>query len=244
MKTSSFFGLAVCAVIMIGLTAFVGHWPGSRSGGSARPPLDPAASASTSNVRTPASLAAQPQIAAAYGKLPLSFEANRGQADPRIKFLSRGRNYGLFLTSAEAILTLGHATEAGVSGPASVRSQIAGRLKQVLFQQDSAARRRPASLQMSLAGANSAARIAGLDELPGKANYFLGNDPKKWRTNVPTYARVKYKTSIPVWTCFITATSKTWSQTSSLLQARIQARSGSSSEELRASKSTATETSC
>ena len=28
---------------------------------------------------------------------------------------------------------------------------------------------------------------------PAKANYFLGNDPKKWRTNVPTYARVKYK---------------------------------------------------
>jgi len=34
--------------------------------------------------------------------------------------------------------------------------------------------------------------VTGLDELPGKSNYFIGNDPKKWRTNVPTYARVKY----------------------------------------------------
>lgn len=42
----------------------------------------------------------------AYGKLPLSFEANQGQTDPQVKFLSRGRGYGLFLTSREAVLTL------------------------------------------------------------------------------------------------------------------------------------------
>src|SRR5262249_33908469 len=43
-----------------------------------------------------------------------------------------------------------------------------------------------------LLGANSAPQVVGLEELPGKANYFIGNDPHKWRTNVPTYARVKY----------------------------------------------------
>jgi len=36
--------------------------------------------------------------AVAYGRLPLSFEANTGQADPRVKFLSRGSGYTLFLT--------------------------------------------------------------------------------------------------------------------------------------------------
>src|SRR5437867_10032946 len=83
-----------------------------------------------------------------YGKLPLSFEANRGQADPRVKFLSRGRGYGLFLTSAEAILTLGHATEADVSGPASARSKAAGKLTPVRTKRDSAAQK-TASLRMS-----------------------------------------------------------------------------------------------
>ena len=29
----------------------------------------------------------KPQVLAAYGKLPLSFEANDGQADPQVKFL-------------------------------------------------------------------------------------------------------------------------------------------------------------
>ena len=41
-----------------------------------------------------------------YGRLPLSFEANQGQTDPQVKFLSRGRGYALFLTGDEAVLSL------------------------------------------------------------------------------------------------------------------------------------------
>jgi hypothetical protein len=52
-------------------------------------------------------------------------------------------------------------------------------------------------LRLKLAGANTAAKVAGTEELPGKANYFIGNDPKKWCTNVPTYAKVKYKDVYP-----------------------------------------------
>lgn len=47
------------------------------------------------------------QVLATYGKLPLSFEANRGQTDSEVKFLSRGRGYTLFLTSTEVVLALG-----------------------------------------------------------------------------------------------------------------------------------------
>jgi hypothetical protein len=53
------------------------------------------------------------------------------------------------------------------------------------------------ALRMRLVGANVRAAAAGADELPGKVNYFIGNDPKKWRTNVPTYARVKYQGVYP-----------------------------------------------
>ncbi|MGH7790783.1 MAG: hypothetical protein ACREOB_00570, partial [Thermodesulfobacteriota bacterium] len=42
----------------------------------------------------------------AYGKLPLSFEANQGQTNAQVKFLSRGSGYTLFLTPTEAVLTL------------------------------------------------------------------------------------------------------------------------------------------
>ena len=46
-------------------------------------------------------------------------------------------------------------------------------------------------------GANPNPKIVGMDELPGKSNYFIGNDPKKWRTNVPNYAKVKYANVYP-----------------------------------------------
>ena len=55
----------------------------------------------------------------------------------------------------------------------------------------------PAVLRLKLLGANPEAKASGLEELPGKSNYFLGNDPKKWRTNVPNYARVKYENVYP-----------------------------------------------
>jgi len=48
--------------------------------------------------------------AASYAKLPLSFEINQGQTDPRVKFLSRGSGYTLFLTGNEAVLSLQKAT--------------------------------------------------------------------------------------------------------------------------------------
>src|SRR5205807_8335522 len=50
--------------------------------------------------------ASKPQVLVAYGKLPLSFEANQGQTDQQVKFLSRGSGYTLFLTSTEAVLVL------------------------------------------------------------------------------------------------------------------------------------------
>ncbi len=48
-------------------------------------------------------------------------------------------------------------------------------------------------LRMRLRNANPAAKVTGTDELAGTSNYFIGNDPAKWRTNVPTYGKVKYE---------------------------------------------------
>ncbi|MEP7340736.1 MAG: SBBP repeat-containing protein, partial [Acidobacteriota bacterium] len=49
-------------------------------------------------------------------------------------------------------------------------------------------------VRMRMIGANQQAHISGQGPLPGKTHYFLGNDPKQWRTDVPTFARVKYET--------------------------------------------------
>ena len=107
-----------------------------------------------------------------YGTLPLAFEANQGQSDSQVKFLSRGAGYSLFLTPAEAVLTL---------QPSAVRTQ------------HSAA----AVLRMKLLNADRKAVVSGQDELPGKSNYFIGNDPKKWHADVRRYARVRYANVYP-----------------------------------------------
>ena len=46
---------------------------------------------------------------------------------------------------------------------------------------------------MRLEHANSNPKVSGIDELPGKINYFIGKDPAKWRRNIPTFGRVKYQ---------------------------------------------------
>jgi hypothetical protein len=53
------------------------------------------------------------------------------------------------------------------------------------------------SVTMRIVGADPGAAIAGTDALPATANYFVGNDPKRWRREVPTYAKVRYRQVYP-----------------------------------------------
>jgi hypothetical protein len=116
------------------------------------------------------------RIAESYGRLPLSFEANRGQSDESVRFLARGSGFTLFLTPEEAVLTLGWSPtlatgDAGFT-PASV-------------------------VRLRLLGANLKPRLEGLDELPGSVNYLLGTQSDQWHTGIPTYARVRYQEPLP-----------------------------------------------
>ncbi len=46
----------------------------------------------------------QAQLTAAYGQLPLSFQINKGQTDPRVNFLTQGAGYTAFLTPTSAVM--------------------------------------------------------------------------------------------------------------------------------------------
>ncbi len=107
-----------------------------------------------------------------YGRLPLSFEANRGQTDGQVKFVSRGNGYSVYLTDRAAILALTRANRLAHLGSAD-------------------------EIRMELRGANRDRPITGAEQLPGFANYFIGRDPAEWRRNVPTYARVRYSRVYP-----------------------------------------------
>jgi hypothetical protein len=118
---------------------------------------------------------ARVRVAAALGELPLSFEANRGQSDPRVKYLVRGAGYAIFLTGDGAVLALRATAGNTVEGAGYP----------------------PATLEMKFAGTSGKAIVVAADELPGHVNYLIGNDPSGWRTNVPTYGQVMYTEVYP-----------------------------------------------
>ncbi len=141
------------------------------------------------------------KAAATYARLPLSFEANHGQTDQSVKFLARGRGYDLFLTGDEAVLEL---QESGVrsqeSGAERARIEAIGALRPQTGNEPRTRNLRPRAncvLRLQLVNARQGAAITGAHQLPGKVNYFLGNDPKKWRTDVPAYAEVRYQNVYP-----------------------------------------------
>jgi len=128
--------------------------------------------------------AAQKPVSSA--SLPLFFELNQGQTDPQVKFLARGSGYGLFLTADEAVLAL------QPSALTTRHSEQGFQLSAVSSQHA------PGSvIRMRLEGANSSPRVSGASPLPGKSNYFVGNDPSKWRYGIPQFARVEYRAVYP-----------------------------------------------
>ena len=88
--------------------------------------------------------------------LPIPFEPNAGQTDPRVSYLARGRGFVLFLAGEEAVCAL---RDGGI-----LRMRLAGEATRSTFEPE-----------------------AGL---PGVSNYFLGNDPARWRSGVPHFRSV------------------------------------------------------
>jgi len=126
-----------------------------------------------------------PQAHSLFAGLPIIFEPNQGQAnldraDARAKFVARGSGYSLFLGMQGATLTMiQRHLRTGTS------DHVHGSTAQVN------------AIEMKLAGANANAAVDGIEPLPGKSNYLIGNDRAKWRTGVPQFARVRYASVYP-----------------------------------------------
>jgi RHS repeat-associated protein len=141
----------------------------------------------------PLSSSAKSKALSDLGKLPLSFEPNVGQTDPQVSFLARGDGYELFLTKQDAVLELTAASHLD-SDPSKRNQPLRGMRTSSASTSASAA---PSVLRMKFEGANPGPEVVGLENLPGKSNYFLGNNPKDWHTGVPSYARIEYREVYP-----------------------------------------------
>jgi len=107
------------------------------------------------------------ELARSYGELPLAFEANVGQRREGVRFAARGA---------------GGVVEIGARGVVLARSPGRGSTSR---------------LGMRLAGASRASRVRGDRQLPGRIHYLRGNDSRKWRRNIPTYAAVRCEDVYP-----------------------------------------------
>jgi hypothetical protein len=110
----------------------------------------------------------------AYGRLPLSFEANRGQAAKDVRYVARGSGYRVALTSS-------------VEARIALQRRIGSRVGM----------QKARELRMRLVSGAGRPAVSAMSALPGKANYLLGTDSRRWITNVPTFARVAYSSVYP-----------------------------------------------
>jgi hypothetical protein len=124
----------------------------------------------------------QSHIRGSMDALPLAFEANQGQTDPQVKYLARASGYTVFLTNDDAVFSL--------HSGALDRVHASAQAKKPAAQVDSV-------MRLHLVGGNAQTKVEGVRPLAGKSNYFIGNDPNQWHTNVAQYSRVAYENVYP-----------------------------------------------
>jgi Beta-propeller repeat len=140
------------------------------------------------------------QIHATLAALPLAFEENQGQTDPRVKYTARGNGYHLYLTSTQAIMSLNGRgrTDSEVRDMMLHKRFGAAGTKAMLLKRKAHTQKGTsvASLTMDFVGAH-AEGIVGRDRQAGKVNYFLGRDPANWHANIPLFGHVEYQKLYP-----------------------------------------------
>ena len=102
------------------------------------------------------------------GSAAVPFEPNVGQTDSRYAFIANGAGHTVQLA----------ATEAAFEFPASRRT-------------------RKRTIHAVVVGAQAGVQGLGQEPISGRVNYFRGNDPKKWLTDIPTFARVTFPRIYP-----------------------------------------------
>lgn len=107
---------------------------------------------------------------------PLMFETNQGQVANEVNFLARTAGYTMYFTPQSMVFDFRKTTLSKNTQNAADNSAV---------------------LRLQFIGANPHPVVNGTEKLPSKTNYFIGNDPKGWHTDVSNFARINYKNIYP-----------------------------------------------
>jgi hypothetical protein len=119
-------------------------------------------------------------------RLPLYFEVNRGQVDKSVRYLARSGRYSLFLTDDSAVFSMIGGDFHKGPLPAGFPYKAGGETHLT-----------ESAVRVRLVGANPNPQVEGLDPLPGRVNYMIGNDKKDWHRDIPTFGRVRFNNVYP-----------------------------------------------
>jgi hypothetical protein len=126
------------------------------------------------------------------GSLPLSFELNGGQVDSSIRFLAHSSTGTFFFAPDHLLINVSVPATDSANDQQSGKYQDPGKAGAPDPQNPRQPAVKSAQLRMDFVGADTQTSVQGGTLLPGKVNYYIGNDPSKWHTNLPTYADIAY----------------------------------------------------
>jgi hypothetical protein len=139
--------------------------------------------AAASFAQQDAARAVSAQLQNSGSPLPLVFEMNVGQVDARVKYLSRTRRGALFIESDQAVLVLSSLAVMPFRRGGNGHNAPIGPSEGILA--------------MRLIGANPIAKVEGRGQNIARINYFVGRDPSRWHTNIPTVNEVVTRDAWP-----------------------------------------------
>ena len=119
-----------------------------------------------------------------FGNLPLYFIKNAGQIDNKVKFYEKAAGHSMFFTEDGIYITMTKYTGEEKSAKMALKRFI-DELK--------AKNAKSEVIKLRPLNARKGVEIVAEEEQSGRVNYFIGNDPKKWKTDIPTYKKVRYK---------------------------------------------------
>jgi hypothetical protein len=130
-----------------------------------------------------------PRSIQAYDHAPLAFEPNHGQANANARYVARGPGYTIFLQQDGAAISLqrGASNAPKPDASAMINSRAVAAL--------ASARSHPKidTFRIGFEHANHDAAISARDRLPGLTSYFIGNDPRRWRSGIENFGSVRYR---------------------------------------------------
>jgi YD repeat-containing protein len=128
----------------------------------------------------------QVKLNAEYGGLPLAFIKNQGQVDEQVLYYLKGREGTIYFTKSGIVYDL---IKKDVGAPVPAPNDPVSSTQDQTFSR--------LSFTLKPQGANADVQVIPQDELPGKINYFIGNDSTKWHTNIPIYKSIIYQGLYP-----------------------------------------------